>query len=191
MQRWLLIPLVVFLAIAALFAFALTSDGPDLLPSQLIGKPAPKMTLAPLAELKDQGRAVPGITKASLFDTGGPVLVNFWASWCAPCIAEHPVLVSVGKQTGVPIFGINYKDKASNARRFLGQFGNPYQAVGIDDDGRAAIEWGVAKMPETFVLNGKGEIVFKHSGPLSVAVVESRILPILKALSATKPDKSE
>jgi len=191
MQRWLLIPLVVFLAIAALFAFALTGDGPDLLPSQLIGKPAPQLTLAPLAELKDHGRAVPGMTSTSLMATGGPALVNFWASWCAPCIAEHPVLVAVGEKTGVPIYGVNYKDKPSNARRFLGRFGNPYEAVGVDEDGRAAIEWGVAKMPETFVLNGKGQIVFKHSGPLTGAVVESKLLPLLKTLSADQSDKSE
>lgn len=185
MQRWVLIPLVVFLAIAGLFAFALTGDGPSLLPSQLIGKPAPRLALGPLTELKSSGVSVPGISAATLTEDG-PSLVNFWASWCAPCVAEHPVLVALGKQTGVPIYGINYKDEAVNARRFLGRFGNPYRAVGVDTDGRAAIEWGVAKMPETFVLNDKGEIVFKHSGPLSGPVVENKIVPLLKALGQQK-----
>jgi len=187
MKRWVLIPLIVFLAIAGLFAFALTGDGPSLLPSQLIGKPAPQMTLAPLADLRQDGVSVPGIDANTL--TGkGPVLVNFWASWCAPCVAEHPILVMLRKKTGVPIYGISYKDEAVNARRFLGRFGNPYSAVGVDGDGRAAIEWGVAKMPETFLLNGKGEIVFKHSGPLSVSVVEEKITPLLKALRAQNTD---
>ncbi len=182
MQRWVLIPLIVFLAIAGLFAFALTGDGPSLLPSQLIGKPAPQLALAPLADLKQAGVGVPGINAKTL-TTKGPALVNFWASWCAPCVAEHPILVMLREKTGVPIYGISYKDDAANARRFLGRFGNPYTAVGVDGDGRAAIEWGVAKMPETFVLNGKGEIVFKHSGPLSGSVVDSKIAPLLKALS--------
>lgn len=186
MQRWVVIPLVVFLAIAGLFAFALTSDGPSLLPSQLIGKPAPQLALPPLADLKSNGGAVPGMTTSSLTERKGPALVNFWASWCAPCVAEHPVLVALGRQTGVPIYGINYKDEAANARRFLGRFGNPYQAVGVDEDGRAAIEWGVAKMPETFVVNRAGEIVFKHSGPLTGTVVDSKIVPLLTALGAQK-----
>lgn len=188
MQRWVLIPLIIFLAIAGLFAFALTGDGPGLLPSQLIGKPAPQLTLAPLAELKKSGVAVPGITTNSFAVTRSPSLVNFWASWCAPCAAEHPVLVAIGKKTGLPVYGINYKDKASNARRFLGRFGNPYTAVGVDEDGRAAIDWGVAKMPETFVVNTNGEIVFKHSGPLTGSVVETKIMPLLKALSVEKND---
>lgn len=187
MQRWVVIPLVVFLAIAGLFTFALTGDGPSLLPSQLIGKPAPVAALAPLAELKNEGTNVPGIKQETL-TTNGPSLVNFWASWCAPCIAEHPFLMALRDKTGVPIYGINYKDEAANARRFLGRFGNPYSAVGVDNDGRAAIEWGVAKMPETFVLNQMGEIVFKHSGPLTPSVVETKITPLITALRERQSD---
>lgn len=189
MQRWVMIPVIVFFAIAGLFAFALTGDGPSLLPSQLIGKPAPKFDFTPLANLQRDGATVPGIDRQSLA-TGAPVLVNFWASWCAPCIAEHSVLSALGKETSTPIFGINYKDDATDARRFLGRFGNPYRAVGVDQDGRGAIEWGVAKMPETFLLNGSGEIVFKHSGPLTNDVVRTEIVPLIDALRAKSASRS-
>lgn len=181
MQRWVLIPVIVFLGIAGLFAFALTSDGPSLLPSQLIGKPAPTIAFPPVPDLKVAGQPTLGIEAAS-YARGEPVIVNFWASWCAPCVAEHPFLVALKEKTSVPILGVNYKDKPAHARRFLGRFGNPYAAVGQDHDGRGAIEWGVAKMPETFVLNAKGEIVFKHSGPLSGPILDNKILPLIQAL---------
>lgn len=181
MQRWVLIPLFVFLGIAGLFAFALTGDGPSLLPSQLIGKPAPQLAFPPIPDLKTNGRPAEGITQGA-FKQNQPVIVNFWASWCAPCVAEHPVLVALKETTGAPILGINYKDEPANARRFLGRFGNPYSAVGMDKEGRGAIEWGVAKMPETFVLNADGEIVFKHSGPLSARIVDRKIRPLITAL---------
>ena len=94
-------------------------------------------------------------------------VVNFWASWCAPCVQEHPLLVALKERTGVQLYGVNYKDQAAAARRFLGRYGNPFAAVGVDANGRAAIEWGVYGMPETFIVNGKGEIVYKHVGPIS------------------------
>lgn len=181
MRRWVLIPLIIFLGIAGLFAFALTGDGPSLLPSELIGKPAPQMPMPPLEGLKHDGAPVPGIDSTA-YQANEPIIVNFWASWCAPCIAEHPNLVRLYEKTKVPIYGINYKDKTADARRYLGRFTNPYQRVGVDRDGRGAIEWGVAKMPETFVLNGKGEIIFKHSGPLSAADIENEIIPRITAL---------
>lgn len=192
MQRWVMIPLVVFLAIAGLFAFALTGDGPSLLPSQLIGKPAPTYSFDSLAGLKQDGADVPGVDNATFTKTDGPSLVNFWASWCAPCALEHPMLEALKQETKVPIFGINYKDDATNARRFLGRFGNPYQGVGVDSDGRGAIEWGVAKMPETFLLNSKGDVVFKHSGQLTREVLDQKLIPMINALrnEHAKPNAS-
>jgi len=108
-------------------------------------------------------------------------VVNFWASWCVPCVQEHPVLVALREQTGVRVYGINYKDQAAAARRFLGRYGKPYVAVGVDGNGRAAIEWGVYGMPETFIVSGEGRIVHKHVGPITFATLERRIIPAIRA----------
>lgn len=177
-----LVPLLVFTAIAGLFAFALMRPGdPSKIPSALIGRAAPTVTLAALDGLMEKGRPVPGISPAD-FAQGSPVIVNFWASWCLPCVDEHPVLVALKARTGVTIFGINHKDQATGARRFLARYGNPYSAVGTDGNGRAAIDWGVYGMPETFILDGAGTIVFKHVGPLTPLVIETAVLPALDKL---------
>jgi cytochrome c biogenesis protein CcmG, thiol:disulfide interchange protein DsbE len=94
------------------------------------------------------------------------------------------MLVALKAATGVKLYGVNYKDQAATARRFLGRYGNPFTAVGIDANGRAAIEWGVTGMPETFIVNGKGEIVYKHVGPISAQALESKIIPMMRAASA-------
>lgn len=182
MQRWVVIPLAVFVFIAGLFAFALIGDDPSILPSKLIGEPVPETSFPALEGLRSKGSAVQGFS-ASELKTGRPTLVNFWASWCAPCVAEHPMLMRLKERHGVEIFSVNYKDEPANARRFLGRFGNPFHAVGVDSDGRGAIEWGVAKMPETFVIDGQGMIVAKHSGPLDAGVLEKKVLPALNAAS--------
>ncbi len=115
-------------------------------------------------------------------------MVNFWASWCAPCVAEHPLLIALKQKTGVAILGVNYKDQPAAARRFLGRYGNPFAAVGADANGRIAVEWGVYGMPETFVLDGRGRIIYKHVGPLSPDVLDTKIVPaIIAARTATKP----
>jgi cytochrome c biogenesis protein CcmG/thiol:disulfide interchange protein DsbE len=176
----LLWPLAVFAIVAALFGFALRSGDPSRLPSTLIGRPAPALALPALDAAPDGPRAAAVFSTADLAK-GAPAVVNFWASWCAPCVQEHPQLVALKARTGVRLYGINYKDKAENARSFLARHGNPFVAVGVDASGRAAIEWGVAGMPETFVLNGKGEIVYKHTGPISPESLESKLMPAIRA----------
>ena len=176
--RWVALPLVVFLAIAVLFVFSLGNEDPSKLPSKLIGRAAPETSFPALEGLSSNGKAVPGFSQDDL-KSGEVSVVNFWASWCAPCIQEHPLLIALGTRAGVPIYGVNYKDEAANARRFIGRFGNPYKAVGTDKTGRNAIEWGVGAMPETFILNGRGEIIYKHTGPISGSVLEQKLLPLI------------
>ena len=175
-----LLPLMIFAAIAGLFAFALMRPGdPSKIPSALIGRAAPPLTLAALEGVIEKGQPVPGLTPADVA-RGSPVIVNFWASWCVPCVDEHPVLVALKARTGATIYGINHKDQTANARRFLARYGNPFAAIGTDGNGRAAIDWGVYGMPETFIVDGAGIIVFKHVGPLTPHIVETAILPALE-----------
>jgi len=182
---WVLAPLLIFAALVAVFAFALKTGDPSKLPSALIGKPAPTTQFAPLDGLVEDGKPVPGFSSTELAN-GNVSVVNFWASWCIPCAEEQPLLLDLQKRTGIALYGVNYKDDAVSARRFLGRYGNPFAAVGTDSAGRAAIEWGVYGMPETFVVNGKGEIVFKHVGPISPESMEKRLMPaIAKAQAAT------
>jgi cytochrome c biogenesis protein CcmG/thiol:disulfide interchange protein DsbE len=180
-SRALLWPLAIFLALAGVFAFALSLGDPSKLPSALIGKPAPATALEALEGLSDAaGRPVAGFASSDLA-RGEVSVVNFWASWCLPCVAEHPVLVALKERSGVPIYGINYKDQPAAARRFLGRYGNPYAAVGVDGNGRTAIEWGVYGMPETFIVNGEGRIAYKHIGPITAEALESKIMPAIRA----------
>ena len=173
-----LVPVLVFAALAGLFLVALGKGDPSRIPSALIGRQAPALTLAPVDGLARDGEALPGIGPADLA-RGTPVIVNFWASWCLPCADEHPQLVALAQQTGVTILGINHKDQPQNAARFLARLGNPYTAVGADTNGRAAIEWGVYGMPETFVVDGAGKIVFKQVGPIGPDALVRQILPAL------------
>lgn len=179
----IMLPVVVFATIALLFAFALQKGDPNKLPSALIGKPAPRLTLAPLEGLADNGIAVPGWSGEDLV-RGQPAVVNFFASWCVPCVQEHPYLMDLRKETGIRILGVNHKDPAPGGRRFIGRFGNPYAAVGVDPDGRVAIEWGVYGMPETFVVDGAGRIMAKHVGPITTDTLRSVIVPALERAKA-------
>jgi cytochrome c biogenesis protein CcmG/thiol:disulfide interchange protein DsbE len=179
-MRLVMLPLTIFIALAGLFALSLKSGDPSRLPSALIGKPAPPLVLPALEGLADGRGPVPGIDMATLAD-GKPTVVNFWASWCAPCVAEHPLLIELGQKTGVRLVGVNYKDQTAAARRFLGRYGNPFAAVGVDATGRQAIEWGVYGMPETFVLDGKGHIVHKHVGPITPDSLVKSMLPAVDA----------
>jgi len=182
----ILAPLVLFGAMAAMFAFALTKGDPSKLPSALIGKPAPVLALTAIDGLQDGQRAVPLLT-GEMLGRGEVTVVNFWASWCGPCVEEHPLLVELAQKTNVRLVGINYKDAAANARRFLGRYGNPFTAVGADTTGRTAIEWGVYGMPETFIVDAQGRIAFKHVGAITRDALERRLLPIIARLKAEKP----
>ncbi len=182
-RSWVLAPLIIFGIIAALFAFALTTGDPSKLPSALIGRPVPQTEFPPLEGLVANGQPVAGFTAADLAK-GEVSVVNFWASWCVPCIEEHPLLMALKQQSGVPIYGVNYKDQAEAGRRFIGRYGNPFTAVGTDRNGRNAIEWGVYGMPETFVINGRGEIAYKHVGPVSKQSLETQLLPAIAAARA-------
>ena len=177
---WTAAPLVIFGLLAVIFAFSLRSGDPSRLPSALIGKTAPSTTFKALEGLLAGAKPVPGFSGGELAN-GKVSIVNFWASWCRPCVEEHPQLVALSKQPGVALYGVNYKDDAVSARRFLGLHGNPYAAVGTDPNGRGAIEWGVYGMPETFVINTRGEIAFKHVGPISQQSLVEQLVPAIEA----------
>jgi len=178
----MMLPLVVFIGIAALFLLRLDSGGDtSKIPSALIGRPAPQTTLPPVQGLESNGVAVPGLDPAVF--KGKVSLVNVWASWCVPCHDETPLLTELGKDTRFQLIGINYKDAPDNARRFLGRYGNPYNLVGADASGRAGIEWGVYGVPETFVVGRDGTIVYKLVGPITPENITSVLMPeIEKAL---------
>ena len=159
------IPLVAFLALAALFMIRLGAGDPSRIPSALIGRPAPATDLPPIPGLERDGKPVPGLDSTTF--AGAVTLLNVWASWCVPCHDEAPLLLKLAADRRIRVAGINYKDEADNARRFLGRHGNPFVANGIDRNGRAAIEWGVYGVPETFVVGRDGRIAFKLIGPIT------------------------
>jgi cytochrome c biogenesis protein CcmG/thiol:disulfide interchange protein DsbE len=161
----LLVPLVAFLALAALFFFRLGGGDPNRIPSALIGRQVPQTELPPVTGLLRDGKPVSGLSPALFKDK--VTLLNVWASWCVPCHDEAPLLHELAKDTRFQIVGINYKDQPDNARRFIGRYGNPFVAVGADPNGRAAIEWGVYGVPETFVIGKDGRIAYKLVGPIT------------------------
>jgi cytochrome c biogenesis protein CcmG/thiol:disulfide interchange protein DsbE len=178
-----LLPLIAFLALAALFFIRLYAGDPTTLPSALIGRPVPETTLPPVAGLVRDGVQVPGIASGDF--KGAVTLVNVWASWCAPCHDEAPLLMKLAEDKRIRVVGINYKDQPDNARRFIGRYGNPFAAVGTDSNGRASIDWGVYGVPETFVVSRDGRIAFKLVGPITADNIASVLKPALeKALAA-------
>lgn len=182
-----LVPVGIFLAVAGLFAVALQSGDPSKLPSTLIGKPVPASDFPAIDGLTAAGGApVPGFSSADLAN-GKVTVVNFWASWCTSCIEEHPLLAEIKAASGVEIYGVAQKDDPAASRRFLGRYGNPFSAAGQDRTGRTSIDWGVYGMPETFIVNGKGEIAYKHVGPISKETMASKVLPAIAAAKSGKP----
>lgn len=180
------VPLLIFAGLAALFFIQLSrGGGSNVVPSALIGAPAPAVELPALDGLLQDGAQVPGLSPAQL--KGQISIVNIWASWCAPCRAEHPILLELSKDKRFQLIGINYKDKSANALRFLGSLGNPYEIVGVDEKGRSSIEWGVYGVPETFIVDAEGRIAYKHVGPLSPASMESSFMPALADVMTARP----
>jgi cytochrome c biogenesis protein CcmG/thiol:disulfide interchange protein DsbE len=178
-----LLPLLFFLALAALFFFRLGSGDPSRIPSALIGHPAPETNMPAVPGLLARdGTQLPGIEAAAF--KGAVTLINVWASWCIPCHDEAPLLNTLSEDSRIRVVGINYKDQPDNARRFLGRYGNPFAAAGADGNGRASMEWGVYGVPETFLVGRDGRIAYKLVGPITEANIQSVLKPeIEKALA--------
>lgn len=183
-RSWLVaLPLIGFVALAGLFWFRLGSGDPSRIPSALIGRPAPQTKLPPLEGLTVNGVQVAGLDPAAF--KGEVSVVNVWASWCVPCHDEAPLFMQLAQDKRIRLVGINYKDAQDNARRFLGRYGNPFSSVGMDSNGRAAIEWGVYGVPETFVVGRDGNIAYKLIGPVTPDNLDSVLkVQIDKALRA-------
>jgi cytochrome c biogenesis protein CcmG/thiol:disulfide interchange protein DsbE len=177
------LPLIGFIALAGIFLLRLYGGDPAKIPSALIGHPAPQTALPPLPGLVIDGAQVPGLDPAAF--KGKVSVVNVWASWCVPCHDEAPLLTELGKDKRLQLVGIDYKDAPDNARRFLGRYGNPFGIVGVDGNGRAAIEWGVYGVPETFIVGLQGTIVYKMVGPITPENIDTVLrVEIDKALKA-------
>jgi cytochrome c biogenesis protein CcmG, thiol:disulfide interchange protein DsbE len=177
------LPLVIFLGLCVLFWLRLGDGDPSRIPSALIGRPAPQTALPPLEGLVNNAGPVPGL-EPGMFK-GKVSVVNVWASWCVPCHDEAPLLTTLGQDKRLQLVGINYKDAPDNARRFLGRYGNPFAVVGVDGNGRAAIEWGVYGVPETFIVGRDGTIVYKLVGPITPENIDTVLkAEIEKALKA-------
>jgi cytochrome c biogenesis protein CcmG/thiol:disulfide interchange protein DsbE len=162
---FILLPLIAFIALAALFLYRLGTGDPSVLPSALIGRPAPVTDLPPLPGIERDGKPIPGVSNATF--QGAVTLVNVWASWCVPCRDEVPFLEQLSKDKRIQLVGINYKDAPEDARRFLNRFGNPFTANGRDASGRTSIDWGVYGVPETYLIGRDGRIAYKLVGPVT------------------------
>jgi cytochrome c biogenesis protein CcmG/thiol:disulfide interchange protein DsbE len=166
----ILIPIVLFLSLVGLFWVGMQRDDPTALPSALQGQVVPSLSLTPVGDL-------PPLSD-DLLRAPGVKLVNFWASWCAPCRAEHPILAEIAAQ-GIPIHGVNYKDDPAKAQAFLAELGNPYASIGADATGRTAIDWGLYGVPETFVIDGNGTVVLRFAGPITRQELDRKIQPAI------------
>lgn len=171
-----LLPVLVFLVVAGYLLWGLAPDrDPSDIPTAMIDKPTPDFDLAAVPGLE-----VPGLATGDLA-RGEVVMVNFFASWCVPCRAEHGYLTELVEETGVPLYGINHRDKPEDAAAWLAELGNPYARIGADP-GRAAVEWGVTGVPETFIVDGAGRIRYHHRGPLVPDIIDSQVKPLLEEL---------
>jgi cytochrome c biogenesis protein CcmG, thiol:disulfide interchange protein DsbE len=169
-----LLPFAAFVALVVLFAFGLNPNRDiHALPSPLIGKPAPSFTLT---DVLDPSRSVSNSTLK-----GQVYVLNVWGTWCVACREEHEELLAIAQQHVVPIIGLDYMDERDQAKLWLQQFGNPYQAVAFDSDGRTAIDWGVYGAPETYLVDGQGRVIYKFISPMTRQVWEQDFLPRIAA----------
>ncbi|MFZ5789403.1 MAG: DsbE family thiol:disulfide interchange protein [Pseudomonadota bacterium] len=183
MRRLLfLLPILLFAGVAIYFLAGLSEDrNPSVVPSALIDRPVPDFSLPGMSA------DAPGLERADLIqagEAGKAVIVNFFASWCLPCRAEHPLLTELAKHPGVALFGILYKDEPAAAAQWLAELGsNPYGAIGVDAQGRTAIDWGVYGVPETFIIDRAGRIRFRQVGPLDRPTIDRTVMPLLDELT--------
>ena len=183
MTKWLaVLPLAVVLVLGGFFLWGLNPDrNPNEVPSILISQPVPQFELPPV-----DGVGVGGLSTADLAAVGEPVLVNVFASWCVPCRAEHAVLSRMVSERGIRLMGINYKDKQPDALAWLTELGNPYERIGSDLSGRAGVEWGLTGVPETFIVDGNGRVVFRYVGPIFGAEAQAEVLEALRQASENR-----
>lgn len=170
----MILPPLLFVVLAVMFYWGMQRGDSRNLPSAFVGNPHPPITDVPLV-------GYPAVSAASFGN--GVTLVNFWASWCPPCRAEHPRLLQMQTE-GIPIIGVNFKDQANQATQYLTRDGNPFDAVAFDPQGRTAIDWGVTAPPETFIVSGEGVVLFRFQGPLVGTDYEKRFLPALQKAQA-------
>ena len=171
----IILPPLVFFGLAGLFLFSMNDGGQSENKSALIGKPAPQIKESTL-------EGYPAFTN-DMIGQGEVILINFWASWCPPCRAEHPTLKELSDR-GIPLYGVNFKDRPENALRFLEEDGNPFAGITADREGRTGIDWGVAGLPETFIIDGEGKILYRFAGPLIEGNYANVFLPELEAALA-------
>ncbi|MDR3066248.1 MAG: DsbE family thiol:disulfide interchange protein [Comamonas sp.] len=165
------LPLAIFLGLAVMLGLGLQRD-PRALPSALLEQPAPAIAL-PLLE--------DPLQRLELQSMRGQVwLLNVWASWCAPCRQELPVLAELSQRDRVPVYGLNYKDQPDKARALLRVAGNPYRASAVDADGRVGMDFGIQGVPETFVIDGQGRVRFRHTGPVTAEIWRDQLLPVIR-----------
>jgi len=169
MAPLMLLPPILFAGLAVMFYVGMMRDDPEGLPSTFIGQPAPGITAEPVGSL-------PTFDRATL-DADGLKLVNFWASWCAPCRAEHPTLIRLADE--LPIYGVNQDLTPKDAKAFLDELGDPFTAVVFDKSKRQSIDWGVYGLPETFLIDGDGTVLLRIVGPLTSRVLESKLRPAM------------
>jgi cytochrome c biogenesis protein CcmG/thiol:disulfide interchange protein DsbE len=174
MWRYVL-PVGVFAVLVAVFYVGLSRDKRDL-SSPLIGKPAPTFELPTIQD--------PGQTTSSKQFAGRPYILNVWATWCVPCREEHGALLEISRRGEIPIVGLNWRDERGSAQQWLAQLGNPYAATAFDPEGRVAIDWGVYGAPETFLIDAKGNVIYKRIYPMTMDIWKKEVVPLLKEASA-------